>query len=84
MTKVTIIKNQTEETPAKKIEFIIQLSSNGSMIEVTRGPGDFKHIELISLNYGGILGKPFDIMFAHDGVRPEGFLVLGHFNDGVV
>jgi hypothetical protein len=78
MTKVTIIGGEPTE---KKIEFKLVLFSDLSMNESTAISKAFKNIELICLNYRN---GDLDLMFGYDDNRSEGYLYLGHFNDGIV
>jgi hypothetical protein len=83
MTKIIIIGETEERKEVKKIEFTGYLSGKLDIgpKEACADPDQYKAIELICINYCNS-GK--DLMYAYNRDRNEGFLYLGHFNDGIV
>jgi hypothetical protein len=80
MTKVTILGQPQGDEPKKKIEFKHGLSAS-EKTEVWADPTAYKNIVFLSENY---CGEGFDLMYAYDEHINEGYLYLGHFNDGIV
>ncbi len=83
-TKVTILGEVQPKGCKKKIEFALRIHDGISDTKITEPewkPSDFKNIELICKGYGSDF---YDLMFAYDKHRDEGFIFLGHFNDGIV
>jgi hypothetical protein len=78
MTKCTVIFEQQKQ--GKPIEFVKYLESEGMYSPARFQAKDFVNVELIALKcYNGL-----DVMFAYDHNRKGGFLVFGHWNDGIV
>lgn len=81
MTKVIILGENTPEQPKKPIEFTDYLTkSKGIQSENMVCPENYQNIELICKKYH----NTFDLMFAYNESRSNGWLYLGHFNDGIV
>lgn len=79
-TKCTVIgKNPSEnEGPIEFVGFIDDTLEYCG--DVTSSPSSFKYIELIARKYDGRC----DMMFAHNGKRPDGVLFFGYWNGGFV
>lgn len=84
-TKVTIIGEKPKREKKNKIQFLKYLSADGvNFHETGLNASDFENVELICRNY---TKNGEDLMFAYDSDRNDGestFLILGHFNDGIV
>lgn len=84
-TKVTIIGEKPKTKSKKRIQFLKYLTSDGINFDnLLIDPSNFKNIELICRNY---TRDGEDLMFAYDSDRNSGmesFLIIGHFNDGIV
>lgn len=82
MTKVIILGQEPEQKKKKSIEFVKQVDHGLDIVNPRYSPNQFENIELIAREWddGGLL----DLIFAYDNDRNEGYLFLGHFNDGVV
>jgi hypothetical protein len=80
MTKIIILGEEPQKKKQKIIKFSKVLKNDFEFGEFSSQPCEFDFIELICKNYH----KGVDLMFAHNGVRSNGCLFLGHFNDGVV
>ena len=84
MTKVIILGQEPkEEKKLKPIYFqqFLKRSIDNGFCRECSDPKEWDNIELISLNY---TEDGLDLMYAYDKRRNEGYLYLGHFNDGVV
>ena len=81
MTKVSVFCEQPTEQPRelKKIEFVGQLTTSGTIVEFYFTSHSFENIQLL-LRKGN--GK-YDVMLVWDN-NSEPYVVLGHWNDGVV
>lgn len=79
-TKVTIIGKQDNQSRLKSIVFSSVLLKDFQVKDTETKPREYKNIELICVNYSSYR----DLMFAYDDDRSEGYLYLGHFNDGIV
>jgi hypothetical protein len=83
MTQVIDLTKSEPQKEKNKIQFlkaILDLEGN-PLSDPKHIPEDWDVIELICR--GNYMGK--DLMFAYDkGERSNGYLYLGHFNDGVV
>jgi hypothetical protein len=85
MTKVIILGEAPGAEPEKKkIEFEKELGCDLCIYNTAAIPSSFSFIELVSLNYNDGIKDDFDLMFAHNGDRSKGMLVIGKFNDGIV
>jgi hypothetical protein len=82
MTKVIILGQEPEQKKPKRIEFVELIDHSKQFIGPRYTPKDFKNIELVAKNWD--IAEILDLMFAYDDDRNNGFLFLGHFNDGVV
>lgn len=94
MTTTIILKDASgsEETrkPLKPIE-IVKILSLGLVfddIDTHQELSDFDCVELVcrGYNYGSVNAETiYDLIFAyHKGLRNDGTLYLGHWNDGIV
>lgn len=83
-TKCIVIGKPTEEVKGKPIEFktVANIDMEGPrFVNLGKRPKDWRNIELIARGRGG----EYDMMFAYnDADRADGFLYLGHWNDGFV
>lgn len=86
MTKIIILGDIPKEKKGKPIVFKQFLTTDLEIIEniSTYTPEDFEVIELICKDYNSNKHNSYDLMFAYDKDRSEGYLFLGQFNDGIV
>jgi len=82
MTKTSIFGQSEERQDEKKpIGFVKHIRRRDGIIdESTSVPNDFKNITLLQCSYT----KDLDLMWAYDESPNQGFLFLGHWNDGIV
>lgn len=83
MTKTSVFgenPNQTEKAK-KPIEFLKVLNREGKLTNPLTAPCEWRNIQLLERKC-----KTFglDLMMAWDTVDGEKYIVLGHWNDGVV
>lgn len=82
MTKVKILGNEaTEKKELKKIEFVKIINDDGCWRNEKPEPSTWGNIVLLHRKWRL---SNMDLMFVFDTNRSNGFLALGHFNDGVV
>lgn len=84
MTKVSVFGQQPTETKElKKIEFVKVLNSNGVLVEPGTNPYHWKNIMLLEKQCKTL---KLDLMVAWDNepTDSEKYIVLGHWNDGIV
>ena len=91
MTKCIVLGSQDEPQPKKKpIEFIYYSVGDKNYFDnkweevdnIRHSPKSWQYVKLVQKNWRG---QGLDLMIAHDNEQPEnGFIVLGHWNDGVV
>lgn len=82
-TKVTILDKQVVSTELIPIKFVKAVLDH-KIRDVKPddwSPKNFQHIVLLAKNFQA---SEFDLMFCHDGTPDNGYLYLGHFNDGIV
>lgn len=76
-TNCIVLQEQEKGNRKKPIVFLQTLSIEGYVKQATSKPSHWENIELIK-------SGEKDLMFAYnDGSRNSGFLVVGHWNDGV-
>lgn len=85
MTKVSVFGQQSTEQPKelKKIEFVKVLNRDGVLNSPVTIPSDWKNIMLLEKKCKTL---NLDLMVAWDEecLHKEKYIVLGHWNDGIV
>jgi len=81
MTQVIVLGKPTIKSTSNPIVFVKSLKSDLTFGVGCVSPTEFKFVELVALNY---YSSDFDLMFAYNDERDNGYLYLGHFNDGTV
>ena len=81
MTKVSVFVKQPTEQPKelKKIEFVSQLTVNGTIADFNSPSNSYENIQLL---FKKGFGK-YDVMLVWNN-NSWPYVVLGHWNDGVV
>jgi hypothetical protein len=81
MTKCIVLGEEPKEKKLlKPIEFKFVLDSNMNKIHTEANPCLFLNVERVVKKY---MHSDFDVMFAYDKNRDNGYFYLGHWNDGV-
>ncbi len=81
MTKVRdLTRQQGEEKKLKPIDFILSCSDTDDWNSSVSAPSQWDNIDLICKNWRN---SGFDLMRIYNN-DSDGFLILGHFNDGYV
>lgn len=82
MTKTSIFgQSEVKQEEKKQIEFVKYLSRvDGTLGVKPCSPDDYENVTLLQKNYT----TEFDLMWAYDDDPNEGYIYLGHWNDGIV
>jgi hypothetical protein len=84
MTKCIVIGEEYKSTKRKTIEFVYLLRGNGNFVlDFSQYPSNFSNLELIQRDFHKGEYK-FDLIFAYNDKRENGYIYLGHWNDGIV
>ena len=85
MTKCIVLGEQAPKTEKKQIQFIAHLTKRNRQFDYNNAcqrPSTWDNIELISKE--NTFDK-LDIMYAYkNNKRNDGYLYIGHWNDGIV